>query len=115
MKPADKERLFKMILDHPDFQQYLHPELEDRVPLKVKSNSELGTNLSIEKFGKAIEFVNSINSIEITPILEVISFNIGNNQVSFEILYEIEGVTIKGILESDTTQWSFKEFDVFEN
>ncbi|MCG8427698.1 MAG: hypothetical protein MI754_10125, partial [Chromatiales bacterium] len=46
MKPADKERLFKMILDHPDFQQYLHPELEDRVPLKVKSNSELGTNLS---------------------------------------------------------------------
>jgi len=58
---SEKEILFKMILDHPDLQQYLHPDLQQRVPLRVKSNDELGVNLSIEKFGKPVLFVDTVD------------------------------------------------------
>ena len=112
---SEKEVLFKMILDHPDFQQYLHPELEGRVPLKVKSNDELGTDLSIEKFGQAIRFVDAVDSDENTPLLDVVAFNISGKQVRFDIRYEIEGVTLRGMLEQDAGEWKFKSVEVFES
>jgi len=37
------------------------------------------------------------------------------DQVSFKILYGIEGVTIKGVLDKSSGQWLFKEFEVFES
>lgn len=112
---SEKEVLFKMILDHPDLQQYLHPDLAQRVPLKVKSNNELGVDLSIEKFAKPVLFIEAIGSTENTPMLEVVLFEAGDGQVSFKILYAIEGVTIKGVLDKSSGQWLFKEFVVFES
>lgn len=111
---AEKEILFKMILDHPDLQQYLHPNSAGRVPLKIKSNDELGTDLSIHKFGKRVEFVDFVGSSKNIPVFEIISFKINNNRVMFEALYDIEGVTIKGILTKNANRWSFKEVEVFE-
>ncbi len=111
---AEKEVLFKMILDHPDLQQYLHPNSAGRVPLKIKSNDELGTNLSIHKFGEQVEFVDFVGSSKNIPVFEIISFKINNNRVMFEALYDIEGVTIKGILTKNANRWSFKEVEVFE-
>lgn len=115
MVNSEKEILLKMILDHHDLQQYLHPDLPERVPVKIKSNNELGTNLSVEKFGKPIEFINSDVSARTVPMLEVVLFNIGVNKVLFEIVYDIEGVTIKGELGRNATGWVFKDFEVFES
>lgn len=115
MGKNDKEMIFSMILGHPDLQQYFHPEVKNRVPLKVKSNEYLGVNLSIIKFDKPVEFYTSTGFTSATPLLEVISFNIDTNQSAFEIFYAIEGVTIKGKLEKQNDQWSFIEFEVFES
>ena len=112
---SEKEILFKMILDHPDLQQYLHPDLQQRVPLRVKSNDELGVNLSIEKFGKPVLFVDTVVSTRNVPMLEVVLFEVSGDLVSFKILYAIEGVTIKGVLDKISGQWLFKEFEVFES
>ena len=114
MTNAGKEILFKMILDHPDLQQYLHPNSAGRVPLKIKSNDELGTDLSIHKFGKQVAFIDFVDSSKNIPIFEIILFKTNNNRVMFETLYDIEGVTIKGILTMNANRWSFKEVEVFE-
>ena len=114
MTNAEKEILFKMILDHPDLQQYLHPNSAGRVPVKIKSNDELGTGLSIHKFGKQVEFVDFVDSSKNIPVFEIILFKINNNRVIFEALYDIEGVTIKVILTKNANRWSFKEVEVFE-
>jgi len=80
----------------------------------IKSNDELGTDLSIHKFGKQVEFVDFVDSSKNIPVFEIILFKINNNRVMFETLYDIEGVTIKVILTKNVNRWSFKEVEVFE-
>ena len=91
MTDIEKERVFKMIVDHPDLQQYLHPELEERVPLRVKSHDALGVNLSVEKFDESIVFVRATED-GIEEYLEVTAFEIEAAKITFELNYEVEGV-----------------------
>ncbi len=111
----DKEAIFTMILAHPDLQQYLHPEVKGRIPLKVKSNEILGVNISVTKFDKPVEFHASSNAAEDAALLEVVAFDVNADKAVFEILYAIEGITIKGALEKHNDQWSFVEFEITES
>ncbi len=115
MSKDDKEIVFSMILEHPDLQQYFHQEEKNRVPLKIKSNENLGVNLSIIKFGKPVKFYASTDFDSDVPLFEVILFSINNSQATFEILYAIEGVTIRGRIKKQNNQWLFVEFEVFES
>ncbi len=111
----DKEIIFSMIIEHPDLQQYFHPEEESRTPLKVKSNKTLGTDLSIMKFGKPVEFYISTDFDSSFPLFEVVLFSIVDNKATFDILYAVEGVTARGELKKQNNQWSFVEFNIFES
>jgi len=115
MSNNDKETIFSMIIEHPDLQQYFHKKEKNRVPLKVKSNENLGVNLSVIKFGKPVEFYAYINFDSDDPFFEVVLFSINGDNVIFNILYAVEGITIKGKLKKQNRQWSFAEFEVFES
>ncbi len=115
MDTNDKEIIFSMIVEYPDLQQYFHQEEENRVPLRVKSNKNLGTSLSVMKFAKPVEFYTSTDFGSNFPLLEVVLFNIDGNKAVFDILYAIEGITVKGELKKQNNQWSFIEFDIFES
>lgn len=114
MNNTDKELVIKMILDHPDLQQYLHPELIERVPIKISNISVSNQSLSIRKFNKLVEVVTD-KSDNKSPSLDFISFIQEENNVNFEISYNVEGVTIKGIAKKIDGRWSFIDFDVYEN
>lgn len=115
MEKQDKEEVLRLILDHPDLQQYFHPEVKGRVPVRIKTTEELGNNLSIEKFGKSVEISPSFDSGNDTPLVEIVEFQKSNDQVSFEIAYDIEGIVVKGNLEKGGGKWSVKEFLVSEH
>lgn len=115
MSNVDKEIILDMIIDHQEIQNYLHPEVEGRIPLVIKCTDSLGTDLSIEKFGKPVKLFNSLNQIENSPYFEVISFEFDSKNALFEIDYAIEGITIKGVMEKKNSKWSFKDLEVFEN
>jgi len=115
MSKNDKKSIFSMILEHPDLQQYFHPEEKNRVPLKIKSNENLGVNLSVIKFGKPVEFYASTNFGSDDPFFEVVLFSINGDNAIFNILYAVEGITIKGKLKKQNHQWSFVEFEAFES
>jgi len=115
MSKNDKETIFSMIIENPDLQQYFHQEEKNRVPLKIKSNESLGINLSITKFGKPVEFYTPTNFDSDDNFFEVVLFNINDDNATFNILYAVEGITIKGKLKKKNGQWSFVEFEVFES
>lgn len=115
MSKNDKEIIFFMIIEHPDLQQYFHQEEKNRVPLKIKSNEDLGVNLSVMKFGKPVEFYAHTNFDSGEPFFEVVLFSINGDNAIFNILYAVEGITIKGKLKKQNKQWSFVEFEVFES
>ena len=115
MTKTDKEEVLKMVLDHSDLQIYLHPETSGRVPVKIKSNDELGSELFIEKFNAKVEFINSIDLSQNPAILDVVSFSYNDKKVVLEIHYAIEGITITGKLIKETNGWSFEDFEVFES
>jgi hypothetical protein len=115
MSSADNAAVLKMILDHPDLQQYLHPEVEGRVPVRIKSNDALGTDVSVEKFGKPVAFVTTAAATEDAPVLDVKAFDVAGDTVTFRIDYAAEGMTAKGELEKTGGQWSFKSFEAVEN
>ncbi|MFT6872804.1 MAG: hypothetical protein ACJAVN_001816 [Roseivirga sp.] len=114
MTNNDKDTVFSMIIDHPDLQQYFHENEKNRVPLKVKSNKDLGINLSVIKFGKIVEFYLNTDFESTSPLFEVILFKTNTNHVTFDILYAVEGISIKGELKKQDSQWLFVEFEVFE-
>lgn len=115
MDKNDKEIIFSMIVEHPDLQQYFHQKEKNRVPVRVKSNENLGVDLSVIKFGKPVEFYVSTDFDSDVPLFEVVLFSIDDNNATFNILYAIEGITVKGELKKQNNQWSFVEFKVFES
>ena len=114
MSSNEKATLFKMILDHPELQQYLHPEVAQRVPVRVKSNAELGSDLAVEKFGQTIKFVDGAGVDEDLPVLEVVTFEISEDRVDFLIRYEVEGVTLRGVLAKEADEWTFEAIEIVE-
>ena len=114
MTDSEKEVLFQMILDHSDLQQYLNPYIDGGLRLTVKSNDELGTNLSIEKFGKKVRFIASDDDSSSMPIFKVYLFKVENTRVTFDIAYEVEGVVIQGVFLKRESGWSFGQIDIFE-
>jgi len=115
MDKNDKETIFSMIVEHPDLQQYFHQEERNRVPLRVKTNENLGVDLSVVKFGKPVEFYIHIDFDSDVPLFEVVLFSIDGDNAMFNILYAVEGITIKGELKKHNGQWLFVEFEVFES
>ena len=114
MNKNDKETAFLLILNHPELQQYFHEEEDNRIPIKVQTNETLGTDMSITKFDKLVEFYGSNETKNLTPIFEVTQFDFKENRVIFNILYNIEGITIKGKLSKEN-EWKIVEFDVSES
>ncbi len=113
MSSKDRELVIKMILDHPDLQQYLHPELLERIPVKVSHSSFSNQDISISKFGESV-LISSEKSTANSPNLDFVTFSEVGNSIKFEIAYDIEGVTVKGLASKTGDSWNFSNFEVYE-
>lgn len=54
----DLNRICRQALDVPWLQQYLHPELSERVPLVVLKNEMISAHPALEKFGRSVVFLS---------------------------------------------------------
>jgi len=88
----DIEIILSKILGHPDFEKYIHPEENGRLPIKIVTTEEIGTHLSLSQE----------------------SFEIEKNKANFSILYPIEGIRIKGVAELNNNNWIFSDFRIIE-
>jgi hypothetical protein len=105
-------KVIKSILDHNEIQQYLHPDIENRLPVRVVTNKLIPTNITIHKFDRPVLF---LTEIPIEPHLEIVTFKHNRDSIEFLILYDVEEVSISGNASIEGNKVTFTVFDVIEN
>ena len=111
MKNDISTKVIELILDHDEIQQYFHPKVENRVPVRVVTNNLIPANITISKFDEPVMFLSK--ALE-NPNLEIVTFTHNSDSVEFLIRYDVEGVTISGKASIEEGQVILNVFNVVE-
>lgn len=112
MDEKSTDNIIELILDHEDVQQYLHPELSSRLPIKIVTNNLLATEVNIRKHGHLVLFTENQTS---PPYFEIVKYEKNGNSIYFNIRYDVEGVTIEGEASTLEGEAKLTKVDVIEN
>lgn len=105
-------KVIQSILDHNEIQQYLHPDIENRLPVRVVTNSLISDHITIKKFDEPVLFLTEIPT---EPHLEIVTFKHSGDSIEFFIRYEVEGVSISGKASVEGNKVTLTVFDVVES
>ena len=102
----DRELILKEIVQSSDFQLYLHPELLERLPIKVAMNKHFNNDISVESNGYRVQFVG-LNRAFTDDIhrIEIIELDCEKGLLTYLVKYPIEGVFIDGTIIKKNTSW----------
>lgn len=114
MQANNNEIIISMILNHPDLQSYLHPEVAGRLPVKVITTKEMGVDYSVEKYGMPVSFYRDKPEEINNAFVQFRSFVVLNDECVFELVYPVEGVVANGKLKKINNDWIFSEFRLVE-
>src|SRR2546423_1729052 len=64
------ESIVQLVIDLPQLQAFLHPELADRKPLVLIESKEVSPDLSLKKFGQPVSIVQ-LNAAKGKPYLQL--------------------------------------------
>ena len=105
-------KVIQLILDNNEIQQYLHPDAENRLPVRVVTNNLIPANIAIKKFDKPVLFLTEISR---EPHLEIVTFKYSGDSIEFFIRYDVEGVSISGKASTEGNKITLTVFDVVES
>ncbi|MEZ4968912.1 MAG: hypothetical protein R2814_04485 [Flavobacteriaceae bacterium] len=102
----DKEKIIETIMSTPDFQMFLHPNVEGRLPVQLVKNEFVTSDLNIFSNGFQVQFVDSLT----LPEGKEHQITLGNidcfgSKISYFIYYPIEGVIISGKILKKDSSW----------
>ena len=104
----DFEEAIQLILDVPDFQMWLHGEIQERVPLKLLINDFIKIEYDLYKFGEQVRIIDSatIKSEQINDAIRIRLLDTEKDTVRFSLYHQIEGATMEGRLYRRSNQWN---------
>lgn len=108
-------QIVRLIIDHPDLQQYFHQELPGRSPLRILKRPSFPEKLSLSKFAVPVEYVRreSVPDDE-QAYLDFGKIDLENGKIIVEFEYPIEGVAGKAKLDSRQGAWTIERFEIVE-
>ncbi len=106
----DKEKLLESIFETEEFQMFLHPEIKERLPIRLVKNEFITSDLVIFSNGQKVQLVDSL----ILPIgtqhrVKLIKKDCNRGIVEYSIFYPIEGVVISGSAQKKGDSWTTYE------
>lgn len=105
-------KVIQSILDHNEIQQYLHPDIENRLPIRVLTNNFFSPATTITKFDEPVLFLAEMPT---EPYFEITKFEHSGDYIEFTIRYEVEGVSISGKASVEGNEVTLTVFDVVES
>ena len=111
------ELIVQKILDLPKLQWIYHPEVKERLPVKVLESEFIDKNLNLNKFGQKVRIL-SMSELEKEGIKDYIIFDkikIIKDTTDFELHYKIEGVGCSGKFLKENGEWEIIDYSVWEN
>ncbi len=111
------ELIAQKILDLPKLQWIYHPEVKERLPVKVLESELIDKNLNLIKFGQKVRIL-SMSELEKEGIKDYVVFDkieIAKDTTEFELYYKIEGAGCNGKLMNENGKWKVIDYSVWEN
>lgn len=117
IKNDEAELLVQKILDLPNLQWIYHPELKERLPVKVLKTEQIDKSFNLNKFGQKVKILSS-SELEKQKIQDYVVFeklSIKGDTAVFRLYYKIEGAGAKGKLVRLNSEWKILDYSVWEN
>ena len=110
------ELIVQKILDLPKLQWIYHPELEERLPVKLLETELIGKNFELNKFGQKVRIISQ-SELEKEGVLDYVIFDqleIKPDTTDFKISYKIEGAGCSGKFLKENGKWIILDYSVWE-
>ena len=110
------ELIVQKILDLPKLQWIYHPELKERLPVKVLISELIDEKLGLNKFGQEVRIISSVE-LEKEGIKDYVEFQkleFKRDTLEFGLTYDIEGVGSAGKFIRENGKWKILEYGVWE-
>ena len=95
-------------MDVPDFQEWYHPEVPERLPLKLFIDEFRKKEYALQKFGQHVRIVDSatIRKDQIEDALWLRLRDTTKDTVRFFLYYQIEGAVMRGRVYKRNNSWN---------
>lgn|GEM_PF-3613838 len=115
-KNSEKVALIEEILSTQDFQIFLHPELSERLPIRLSKTEFIDKNLNIKSNNqKVLIQKDSVEFSEHTVHIKISKIDCKAKSLRYSIFYPIEGAIIKGNTRKSNEGWVVAVSQVGEN
>jgi len=111
------ELITQKILDLPKLQWIYHPELKERLPVKVLETELIKKNFNLNKFGQKVRIL-SLSELEKEGIKDYViidKIKIRKDTTDFKLSYKIEGAGCSGKFLKENRVWKILDYSVWEN
>ena len=114
-KTNETELVVQKILDLPDLQWVYHPELKERLPVKVLKTEQITEKLDLKKFGRKVSIL-SPEELEKEHITDYVSIQLdfSNDTLKFDLEYKAEGAVASGKMVKKNGEWIVVDYSVAE-
>ena len=105
-KKSEKELAIASILKTEEFQTFLHPEVEGRLPIHLVKNDFITADLKITSNGQEIQYRESLDLPEgKVHRIKITNIDCENREFSYSVFYPIEGAIIQGDVSKINSEW----------
>lgn len=116
-KTNEPELLIQEILDLEDLQWIYHPEIKERLPVKILASELINRNLNLKKFDQKVRIL-SLSEMEEEGIKDYLEFHIlmiKSDTAEFDLSYKIEGASASGKFVKENGDWKIVDYLVLEH
>lgn len=106
--------IVKQIIDHNNLLQFLHPEIDERVPLII-SDHLVDQKMTLSKFGEPVKILPE-SEIKTRPYLRFTGYTVNGGTAKVKVEYKIEGIVGSFIFTQDSeNNWAMKDAQIWEH
>jgi PBP1b-binding outer membrane lipoprotein LpoB len=103
---VDRELVLKAILDTEDFQLYLHPEVEGRLPVLLSENAFVTPDLTLFSNGQKVVVTEyDPNPESTTHKITITHMDCAKEALNYSVYYPVEGAFLEGAVEKIQGRW----------
>lgn len=99
----DKSEAITSILDTEEFQKYLHPEAEGRLPVRLLQSRFITEDLKLYSNGHSVRVVDSM--AELVHRIRIDTSRCRDMILGFSIYYPIESASVQGFTKKEQGNW----------
>lgn len=106
----DKTEIIQTVLDHPEMEEFLHMELENRIPLYILKNEYISEKLNLTKGKHKVVIVEDTTGTK-GNYIKMTDLTVKDRKAEFSLYYKIENMEMSGRLQKEDGKWTVSKID----